>query len=270
MQPKLKIARLSNIIPLMEFIERKADYLRQVIENSGSIRNPFLLALINPGEFLLLEDAALLEAVRRLRIRFVPAQVIPLKKSIKIMADIFVEGMEGSYLDDFSKSFPRSFTMFNGDANPYYRNNCTIVSVCVKGQPDMIICFKKTNSNLISPAFFDFFKFLNRRCNLNEKTYPTELETTNLKKVSEDCLLRVSDITTEDLLFAARQRYLFPSGLLKFEIGYRVMGIDYPVRVLNDHAPVREKEQFLFDLVNYRLNSGYSEFIKSGVYLLNY
>lgn len=269
MKPNLKIIETKNIIPVMDFKERRTEHLRQLIEKSGSIRNLFNLAGVGPHEYLLLEDTAVLEAVRRLKIEYVPAQVIPLKRHKKIKADISVSGMKQSYIDEFDKMFPRSFTV--GKNNCSLKDfGCILVSISQKNQSDIEMYFKRNGAGLISGTLFDFFGFLDSRCILEERINPTSVKTTNVKRNNESCLLTVSNLTPDDLLFAARQNYFYPAGLLRFDYGIRIIGIDFPLKVLKENVSVREKERFLYDLMNYRLNSGYSNFIKNGVYLLNY
>lgn len=269
MKPRLKIIDLADITPLMEFKKEKAEYLEEIIRNSGSIRDPLSLASPNRGEYLLLDDAALLEALRRLKITSVPAQVIPLRKSLKIAGTIIAEGMKISCIDDFLNIFPRSCDVSDGNKGCCPASG-TIVTICRKGEDDRVIYFKRCTSNHISPIFFDFLHYLKRSCTLTERIYPAVIKSDNLKTTTDSYLLKISNITADDLLFVARQGYLFPSGLLGFEFGSCIMGIDYPVNVLKERVPARDKEQFFHDLVNIRLRSGYSRFIRRGVYLLNY
>jgi len=269
MKPNLKIVRIKDITPVMDYKERRVEHLKQSIEKSGSIRNLFNLAGVGSHEFLLLEDTAILEAVRRLKIENVPAQIISLKKHKKIKADISIRGMKQSYIDKFDKMFPRSFTVSKNIHN--LKNfNGIIVSIRQKNQFEKEMYFKRNGAGFISGALFDFFEFLDSHCTLEERINPTSVKTTNVKRCDEGCLLTVSNLTPGDLLFAARHNYTYPAGFLRFDYGVRIIGIDFPLKVLKENASVREKERFLYDLMSYRLNSGYSNFIKNGVYLLNY
>ena len=103
MKPNLKIVSVKEISPVMDYRERRVEHLRQAIGKTGSIRNLFNLASVGAHEFLLLEDAAILEAVRRLDLEYVPAQVVPLKRQKKIRANIFLNGMNTSHQKPFTK-----------------------------------------------------------------------------------------------------------------------------------------------------------------------
>lgn len=269
MKPNLKIVSVKDINPVMDYREQRVEHLQQAIGKTGSIRNLFNLASVGAHEFLLLEDTAILEAARRLNLEYIPAQVVPLKRQKKIRANISLNGMNCSHIDDFYQMFPRTFTVEH-NGRELDVSGCIVVSIYRHDQSDITMRFKRNSVGLISGAVFDFFKLLKMRCTLNEKVYPTSIKNTNVKKNSESCSLSVSGLSPNDLLFAVRQNYSFPAGLLRFDNGIRIIGIDYPLRILNENVTVREKERFLLDLMNYRLSSGYSHFIKNGVYLLNY
>ncbi len=269
MKPNLKIVNIEDINPVMDYRERQVEHLRQAVGKTGTIRNLFNLASVGARKFLLLEDTAILEAVRRLNLQFIPAQVVPLRRQKKIIANIALEGMNCSHINDFHQMFPRAFTIDqNGRESDV--GECIVVSISRKNQPEMIMYFKRNSVGLISGAVFDFFRFLKLHCILNEKVYPGSIKNTNVKKSAESCLLSITGLMPNDLLFAVRQNFSFPAGLLRFDNGVRIIGIDYPIRILNEKVSIREKERFLLDLMNYRLSSGYSHFIKNGVYLLNY
>jgi hypothetical protein len=270
MRTGFRIVKLQEILPVTDFKQRKVDYLARLIGERGSIRNPFYLAGVGRGEFLLLDDASLLEAIRRLEIELIPAQVVPFRKSKKIQADICVGGMKCSFIEDYQKLFPRAFFILNDSPAKWFLDNTIIISISRKNHPDITLGFKRNGTGKISSPFFDFFDFVQSRCTLSNRIDSVETRVTNVKRSTEDYHLTVSNIRGDDILFAARQRYFFPACLLKFEYGCRIMGIDYPLDVLNARASIREKEQFLHDLVNYRLNSGYSNYIKSSVHLLGY
>jgi hypothetical protein len=269
MKPNLKIVSVKEISPVMDYRERRVEHLRQAIGKTGSIRNLFNLASVGAHEFLLLEDAAILEAVRRLNLEYVPAQVVPLKRQKKIRANISLNGMNCSHIDEFSQMFPRTFTVEQHGCESDVSDRI-VVSINRNDQSDIIMSFKRNSVGLISGTVFDFFRFLKMHCSLNEKVYPNSIKNTNVKKNSENCSLSVSGLLPNDLLFAVRQNYFFPAGLLRFDNGIRIIGIDYPLSILYENVTIREKERFLLDLMNYRLSSGYSHFIKNGVYLLNY
>jgi hypothetical protein len=269
LKPNLKIVNIGDISPVMEFRERRVEHLQKAIVGAGSIRSLLNLASVGAHEFLLLEDSAILEALKRLKLEHVPAQVVPLKRQKKISANIALDGLNCSQIDDFHRMFPRSFTMEHNDPDGDTKNGI-IVSIDRKNQTEITLSFKRNSIGLIPGSLFDFFTFLKTHCRLKEKIYPGSIKNTNVKCDSESCSMAVFGLMPSDLLFAARQDYSFPAGLLRFDNGVRIIGIDYPLRILNEKVPIREKERFLLDLMNYRLSSGYSHFIKNGVYLLNY
>jgi hypothetical protein len=270
MRLNLKIVRIDEIKPLMSCRERDVDHLQRIIERTGSIRNPFFLASSEKDGLLLLDDAVHLKVARRLQLPCVPAQVIHLKKSLKIKASMFATGLKKSYIDDFQGIFPRSMVMTAAGCPEPDPGGWTRIFVSNRDEGELCLYFRKTSTGFISPDVLNFFDYLDYRCALKTGILPVTTRVSNIKRLSDNCLIEVANITADDLLFVCRQNYLFPSGLLKFSSSCRIMGIDFPVSVLRESVSVREKERFLIDLLNYRVNSGFPTYLRSGVYLLNY
>jgi len=271
MKPKLKVVKLSDIIPLMDSDPARVEYLKQIVKNTGSIRNLLSLAKVSKNRFLLLEDSSIMEALHLLRIEQVPAQVIPCRKTLKFTADITAGKVRLADLKTFARVFPRAFYVPVVDLPDEYAAKCTQVKISKKDKPDIRIYFMKDDSAHLPPAIFTFLDYLKKCWSFCGNCHPARVRPVNVKGESDDSwLLSVINIGVTDLLFAADHGFLFPPRMLRFNYGHRIIGIDYPIDVLREHVPIGQKEQFLHDLVNMRLNGGFSEYIKSGVILLNY
>ncbi len=101
------------------------------------------------------------------------------------------------------------------------------------------------------------------------KVYSEKIRAVNIKSNQNYWSLKIAGLGLNHIKAAAWQRY-FPAGLIRFDYRSRIIGIEYPIKVLNESVSIREKERFLHDLVNFRLNNEQTEYIEGGVYLLNY
>jgi len=270
MRPNLKIVPTSDIIPLMKYSDKKVSYLSDIITQTASIKNPLPLATLGKNRYLLLEDASLLEAIRQTRVKYVPAQVIRLRKSLKIYAELIVEDFDKQQVMGFHAIFPRTSLIAEKSNNVSLLDTHTLISFAQKKDESFGILLKKGGGGILSPLVFDFLDYLSQCFLIRGMICPTDLRTVNIRKLPDYWLMRIINISPSDIRFAGQHGYLFPCGSLRVEIGERFLGINYPVQILNDGESTRQKEQFLYDLVNVRLQSGFSEYIKSGVYLLNY
>ena len=270
MKPNLKIVKLADIVPLMEFESAKADYLTSIFEQTGSIRNPFALASVSKSRYLMLENSSALEAARRMKIGHVPAQVIPFKKTLKFSADLAAVDVSLADLKLFSKMFPRAFYAAEECVSDINLSDEVCVQISRKNIAALYICFSRNPSGQLPPSLFTFLRFLGKRWSFCGTIQPARIKPVNVKSDNDRWMMQVVNLKVSDLLYAADRSFLFPRGLLKFNYGHRIIGIDYPIDILKETVPPGQKEQFLHDLVNMRLNSGFSDYIKNGVYLLNY
>ncbi|HDL03372.1 MAG: hypothetical protein DRP46_03190 [Candidatus Zixiibacteriota bacterium] len=270
MKPNLRIVKLADIVPLMEYESAKVDYLISSFEQTGTIRNPFALASVSKSRYLMLENSSPLEAARRIKIEHIPAQVIPFKKALKFTADLAASDVLLADLKRFSDMFPRSFYAAEKTCEDKNDRRWTVVRISKKNVTELDICFPRNSSGRISPELFTFLRFLGKRWSYSGAVQPARIKAVNVKAQTDRWLMRVINLEADDLLYAADRGFLFPRGLLKFNYGHRLIGIDYPIDILKEPVPLNHKEQFLHDLVNMRLNSGFYDYIKSGVYLLNY
>lgn len=267
--PKLKIVPLTDIVPLMESDERDVAYLVKNIESTGFIRNPLALAPMGARKYIFLEQGAILEAARRLQIKQVPGQIAAIRKSSIIDAQIYASPLTESCLMKFAKMHPRAIEILDASNQNHFKSAVKIILTMADNR-EITVFFKRGEAGLIPLSLFNFFAFLKGQCTLSERVCIEKVRGANLKCFGQAGSLKVLNLTRDDLHFAAGVGYLFPSGLLKIDWGYRVIGLNFPVNVLNEKVSIKEKERFLFDLINYRLRSGHPSFIKSGVYLLNY
>jgi len=270
MKPNLVVVKRTEIVPLMDFDRGRVEYLVSQIENSGCIRNPFALARVSKGRFLLLEDSSVMEALRRLGIEYVPAQVITFRKTLKFDAGLYAGRISIADLKRFGDMFPRAFYMTDQALPENYDSHSVVVRIHKSDEPELWVYFFKDQSGHLPPALFSFLNYLDHKWSFCCGNSPARVRPVNTRSDDELWHIEGLNINVSDILFAADHGFRFPSRMLKFNCGRRIIGIDYPLDVLCEHVPVAQKEQFLHDLINMRVKAGYSDYFKSGVYLLNY
>jgi hypothetical protein len=270
MIPKLKIVSVNSIIPLMECDPDKVDYIIEIIENSGIIGTPVSLASAGNRKYLLIDNCEIIEAARRLGIKYLPSQVASPLSSVRIDTNIYAEKFDQGIIDNFLSIFPR--VAYFGASRKSINNQSPRVrlSVSRKGDNDLNLFFKRYHGAGLPYSVFNFLEYLGHHCRLTRKIFSGHIKTANTKPCDDFTLIRLHGLAFEDLVLTAQSYHLFPAGFLRFDYSGRIVGIDFPVRILNEKVTQREKERFLHDLVNYRLNSGHPEYIGGGVYLLNY
>ncbi len=270
MIPKLKIVPLSSIVPVMEYSETKVEYIKEIIEASGNIGTPVSLIDMPDKNFLLLDDSSILKVAEDFNIKFLPAQLTNQNQIMNIRAEIFVKNFKPGLIDEFISIFPRVATVCTGRKGIKQYQNDLKIFFSRKKEKDIVVCFRNFNSEMLPGAIFDFFDYLKRSCRMTRKIHSKKIRTANIKPNQNYWSFKVAGLNFNHIKAAVVSQKYFPAGLIHFDYKCRVIGIEYPIKVLNEKVSIREKERFLYDLVNFRLNNEQTEYIEGGVYLLNY
>ena len=269
MNPKLKVVKTTKILPLMEYDEEKTIHLTNIILETETICTPLYLYTSNYQEYYLIQDSSILEASARLNIESLPAQVISSEGELSFEGEIFTEGFTPELVDEFGRLFPKEIAVCSGKRELKKLGDFHSISISSENSADTFIAFKKVGDKCINRTMFAFFDFLQKSCRLSGSAFNRQIRTANLKKSNQWGLLCLVNMDFESLLNSVRQRYLFPAGMLQFDTGGRIIGVNFPVNILNERVSIREKERFLKDLVSFRFRTGYPEYIGGGGYLLN-
>lgn len=269
MTPRFNVVRTNRIYPLMDFEEEKVLYLIETITETETISAPLPLLKIGRNEYLLLQDSAMLEAARRMEIIALPVQINSTRNIIEITAEIYSEGFTPDLVDKFMKEFPRETLVCNGKRELKNYAEHVWLGISVNNDTEFFLGFRKTGGQHFSATLFAFFDFVGKHCRFTQSIYNGHFQTANLKQSRHWSRLRLIDPNLRDLKYAGQLGFHFPAAMLQFNTGCRIIGIDFPVSILNEKVPSKEKERFLSDLISFRFRTGHPEFIGSGVYLLN-
>jgi len=270
MIPKLKIVPLSGILPTMNYSEEISRHFREMMESSGMIRTPISIMEISEHNYLLFDDSAILKAANDLKIKYLPAQLAHPNQTIDIRAEILVRDFELTFMDEFLQIFPRVAKICTDKKDLRNYKKYARLELTHYGHKDAAICFHKNDPDRLPGAIFDFLDFLGRKSQLIRKIISKRIRAANIKAHQNYWTIRLPELTLEQIIDSARNQHYFPPGFIRFDFGGRLIGVEYPIAILNEKVSIREKERFLYDLINYRLNNGYAEYIEGGVYLLNY
>jgi hypothetical protein len=266
----LKIIPCNNIVPLTDYSRERVASLEIAISDSGTIKNPLLTAVAGCDKLLLLDDAAILETARRLKIEYLPVQITEFKDDMKIPTGVCIKNWSRECIGKFRKVFPRVFASPVSSEESKHENRFAEIIITDSESEPLRIWFKRDSKNRLPGAYFDFLTFLKRHFGFSHCYCLDNRDSLSFARNKNIAIMNCPDITAGDIAAASASGHLFPAELFTFDCGSRILGINYPVHILNDSVPVEDKEQFLHELINLRINSGNTRYISSGVYLLNY
>lgn len=83
-------------------------------------------------------------------------------------------------------------------------------------------------------------------------------------------MIKIGNLKFTDAIWLGQNGFRLPSGFYHPDGICRVLGINYPIKVLKEKASIDDKQSFLHELIALRLESGRAESFSGGVFLLNY
>jgi len=269
MNPKLKIVRIADIVSIQKPDPSRIAYWREYFGAHEIFPHPVAVASMGKERYLLLDESSYLAAALEHKLEHIPAQQMILRPNETVDASLVVENLEESHICQFNLSFPRAMLVPAAEKRKQYSASFISAAVTFPDQRKLYLDFRRNKEMALNGYLFYFLNFLERNFVIRDKAPLSELKSTNLKVSHIETIIDFSHLTPDDLLNAARNGFKFPSGMISVAVGPRLLGIDFPIRVLRERAPLREKNRFLIDLLNYRIRSGHPEYFRCGVCLLN-
>jgi hypothetical protein len=266
MIPKLDLVDISTIRPMTGFDTDLVEYYSQVIASGNRFRNPVALMEKTAEEFYLLDDSAILEAVKKLNVDLVPAQVVDSYNMVAVQSHGYLGAFNSDDLSTFAASFPRDCRLENSG-----NRQGLGIRIIGKDNVDRYIYFKTTDNHILPFAWFEFMAYLKKRYGVISNILPSHNGSAgNLKTISFGGWFEIFGLTWEEIRATLASGRLLPSNIFSFDFTNRLLGINYPLVVLQSSVAFEEKQRFLYDLVNLRIRSGDSRYYPGGVYLLGY
>lgn len=265
MEPILKIVPREQIVPIMEFNSDRAAYLEIAYAEAGYVFNPILVAEVADSLYLLTDDGSGLEALARLDVGFIPVQVEPVLGDSVFWGKIAVKEWRDDFLREFQRLFPRDTNPLPDDGNPDY----SIYARCYHGDiPGPGMAFKR-NGFHASQIVVYFIDYLRRHRALAAQVLRPFGGAPDMP-AERSAAVRIGNLKFTEAVWLGQKGFRFPAGFYHPDDICRVLGVNYPIKILNEKASVNDKQAFLHELIAFRMKSGRTESYNGGVFLLNY
>ncbi len=261
MEPNLKIVPRVQIVPIMESYADRTDYLTSAFAEAGHIFNPLLVIEVVDGIYLLTDDGSYLDALKRLSVDFVPVQVVSIPNPPVMTGHIFLGKCDDGCFREFQGIFPRDTQIMTDDsANPGDR----VYARMRFGEGISLGASRRSSGTLV-----DFISYLRQKAAI-VKPNARNRAATGQKAGSAIVEMEIGNLGFDEVLRLGQSGFRFPAGFCRAECPCRVLGVNYPIKVLKEKASVKDKQTFLHELITLRMESGRAESFSGGVLLLNY
>lgn len=263
MLDKLKIIPLDRIVAFEVPAAERVVRLAEEIERDGKLHNPLLVKPLG-DLFLLLDDVSILAALGRLDLVHVPIQPADAALTVRPWQRV-VESWHVDDLDAYCRAFPRQVSL-SADTGPLSSRQAE-VKFC--DHTEYRLTF--TSDSFLTRC--DMVNKLIASCSHAGGGFRAKLALD-----SPDPLRGFPQATAavyppffslEELAVIAGGRVRLPYGLIRVDQPGRILGIDYSLAILREHASLEAKESFLKELIRMRMASDRTAYYDGYVMVLN-
>jgi len=262
---RLKIIPTDSVVSFEVPCEDRVARIADDVSREGKLRNPLLVGPLD-GDFLLLDNVSVLQALISLKVDHIPVQLADLDQVSVRPWQRLVMGLSIDDMMSFFEKFPRQMHMIeavNGSLEP---NQLEVrfdsgerLRVDVRARSILVragICNMLYAE--ISRRHRTFRDKVNYRAQDPFKEYP---------EVS--AILFPPVFSLEELAYIARHNEHLPHGFVRTDQPGRVLGIDFSLSVLKERVSIEEKESFLCEMLKLRLSLDRVAYYNGAVFMYN-
>lgn len=261
----LKIIALDSLVAFEAASDERVLKLAQEIEKDGKLRNPLLVQPLDDG-YLMLDDAAILSALKRLRLVHVPVQnANPAALTVRPWQRV-VENWRLEDMVAFGRTFPRQVRVSSSTEETLAPNEAE-----VRFRTEGVYRLVFTADSLLARAGMvgQFVAALTHQGNGFRARLSLAAE--NLLQTFPQATAVVFPplFAMDEIIGLARRRVRLPYGLIRVDQPGRILGVDYSLAILRENAPLEEKQSFLRELIQLRMASERTAYYDGYVLVLN-
>lgn len=263
MLDKLKIIPLDKIVAFEAPADDRVERLAAEIEEEGKLHNPLLVKPLD-NRYLLLDDVAVLAALGRLNLRHVPIQPADASLAVRPWQRV-VEHWQKEDLLAYLRAFPRQVSLSTG-TGPLTSRQAGVR-------------FRDGGSYRLTFSSDSFFTRCDMICRLIASCgHAGGGFRAKLALDDPDPLRSFPQATAavyppffslDELAAIAGGHVRLPYGLIRIDQPGRILGIDFALEILQETAPLEEKEAFLKELIRMRMASDRTAYYDGYVLVLN-
>jgi len=266
MLESLKIIPLDKIVPFETALPGRSQHLVNEIEKEGRLRNP-LLVLPLGNRFLLLDDAAFLDALTQLGVNDVIVQMAGASQVTVRPWQRILEKWKLAEFIDFCARYPRQIRLMDKAEGTLGVNEAEIK---VSDGSHLRIQFCSRSYMVRADLCIKLNNILTR--DIRNYKAKIDLDNNNLFREFPDAAAAFFPplFSLRVLGGIANHGLRLPQGLVRVDQPGRVLGIDFSLNVLREKDAVVEKEDFLRSLIKLRMADDRTAYYDGFVFMFNY
>ena len=265
----MNILPLEKMIPVEKAVSSRIPEIKRELDRTGHVANPLLVSREEDGKYLLLHGINCFEALNAIGIKNAVVQEVPThcNDSHFLAWYHLVKNFNLEYLKGLSEILRLELEEIDYDSVWQEDDEISVKCMFMDGKCYRII---PGSDNLIGriaslASFIESYQAFSPHL----KIYPDRLivESSELFDLGS-ALILLPAFSHEQILRLADEKVLLPPDCLNICVDNRIVGLDFPLRVLNSSDDAEEKKLFLKELLRLRMQSDKSTVYGGKVYFM--
>lgn len=231
------------------------------------VRNPLLVAPLEAGSFLLLDESPRLAQLIADGIKQVPVQIC-LRSQVQIyMESLALFGVTPEHIDEFIAHADGLIQALAADEA--LAPEFLPVVIDFQDGRQVPLAVARADKGGCPPGLLRLMAEIDAVGRY--APYLSEWYTVDplVRCARADAVLFPPRLTLQDLCQAALSGVLVPPGLVRVGAEDRILAVDFPLSVLRSAMPIEQKTAFLHDLISLRRQANRTSIVQGRVYILN-
>ena len=260
----LRIIPVSQIFPF-EWNQQKGK--SDELLECNHIRHPFLVTRTDVNKYILLENSCDFYAYQSLGLKELPVQLVQADKLVLSGGEI---GLYAFDSDDIEQIVEYSGGSIYSDKNRPDNKFLKLTQIEISiGDTKENLYLSNFESGGCSVSLENLFRYFEKhggyRLIKSKKALSDSLTKIHLFKAK----FNLPSIRLADIIEAVKVGNLYPPMITSVLTPVRMFNIDYPVSILKADISVKEKEEFLKELLQLREQTEKTSFYQGSIYLFN-
>jgi DNA-binding transcriptional ArsR family regulator len=265
----LNILPLEKMIPVEKAVSSRIPEIKRELDRTGHLANPLLVSREEHGKYLLLHGINCFKALNAIGIKNAVVQEVPTDCGASYFLAWYhlVRNFNLEYLKGLSEILRLELEEIDYDSVWQEDDELSVKCIFMDGKCYRII---PGSDNLIGQvaslaSLIESYQAFSPHL----KIYPDRLivESSELFDLGS-ALILLPAFSHDQVLKLADKKVLLPPDCLNICVDNRVVGLDFPLRVLNSSDDVEEKKLFLKELLRLRMQSDKSTVYGGKVYFM--
>lgn len=264
---RIDIIPTDQIVPFEWSTEDNSE-VQPVAQTGAVVNHPFMVAPLESGEYLLLNQSDLFYQLQSYGLNYLPVQISQVDKLAITAEPLNVSGLTLPRVESLVQKNAEQMALGDPGSRAPFPESISL-ELAFNDAADRLLHIRNSTRLGCPAPLARLFEEICREGRYVPEIDCTGLEGTPFRASQPDFVLTLPEFTGRDLVTAAQSDRPFPPNCLRVSDGLRILNLDFPINILKTDLPLSELQMFLRDLLAYREQARRTSYIEGRVYILN-